>query len=538
MSTANGEKIPVVIRNVLLVQGLYYNLLSVRKLEVSGFKVLFADGKGTIMKGNKVIAVAIRNNSQLYELKFEQTQATKALATATDLEIWHKRFGHLNYKGVKKILSRKKDHKLNLSQSLQRCSTCIEGKQTKLPHDQHRIRAKRPLQLIHSDLIGPINPMSYDKKKYVLTFVDDYTHFTAAYVIESKTEVLRFFKKYEAMAIAHFNLKVSRFRCDNGREYISNEIIKYFEEKGIQFEFTIRYTPEQNGVSERMNRTILERARCMILGCNLEKIFWSEAVLAAVYLINRSPTSALNGAVPANKWFSEPINIGKLKVFGCIAYLRIPKELITGKFESRSKKCYLVGYCPNGYTLWSPEDGTILYGKDIIFDETKFNCEESTIEDLIPEPDDSRIISSTMEEDKKIESKANESETEENDSNYVKINTENVLRRSNRERRKSKYLEDYAVLALHAEAFVENVPNFFEEIQDRDDKEEWMHAIQEEVNALQQNDTWELVDLPVGKRPISCKWIFKIKRDNEGEIERYKARLVIRGNEQRQGVRL
>lgn len=119
--------------------------------------------------------------------------------------------------------------------------------------------------------------MSYDKKKYMLTFVDDYMHFTAAYVIESKTEELKFFRKYEAMATAHFNLKVSRFRCDNGREYISNEITKYFEKKGIRFEFTIRYTPEQNGVAECMNRTILEKARCMILGCNLEKIFWSEA---------------------------------------------------------------------------------------------------------------------------------------------------------------------------------------------------------------------------------------------------------------------
>lgn len=166
-------------------------------------------------------------------------------------------FGHLNYESVKRILSYDKKHRITLSQDVKRCWTCVEGKQTKLPHNQHRIRAKRPLQLIHSDLIGPINPVSHDKKRYVLTFVDDHTHFTAAYVIESKTEVLKYFKKYEAMATAHFNLKISRFRCDNGSEYISNEITKYFEEKGIQFEFTIKYTPEQNGVAERMNRIIL-----------------------------------------------------------------------------------------------------------------------------------------------------------------------------------------------------------------------------------------------------------------------------------------
>jgi len=542
-NTVNGKTNQIIIRGVLLVKNLTYNLLSVRKLETNGFKVLFTGRKGIISKGNKVIAIATINNSQLYELNFDQTKITKAFAsTVTDLEIWHKRFGHLNYESIKKILSQDKEHKVNLSKNVEKCWTCVEGKQTKLPHNQHRIRAKRPLQLIHSDLIGPINPVSYDKKKYVLTFVDDYTHFAAAYIIESKTEVLKFFKKYEAMATAHFNSKVSRFRCDNGREYISNEIVKYFEEKGIQFEFTIRYTPEQNGVAERMNRTILERARCMILGCNLGKAFWSEAVLAAVYLINRSPTSALNGDAPARKWFNEPIKLLKLKVFGCIAYLHMPKELITGKFESRSKKCYFIGYCPNGYKLWCPQERKILYGKDVIFNEEKFSFNDSISENWIPqfnnstdpEPDNSTV--NEIEEDKAADSEEDSSQTEKNNSRDMNIETEKAtLRKSDRKRNRPKYLEDYAVLALHAESFVEDAPNSFEEIQDRDDKEEWIHAVQEEVSALEENDTWEVVDLPQGKRAISCRWIFKIKRDSKGEIERYKARLVIRGNEQKQG---
>lgn len=105
------------------------------------------------------------------------------------------------------------------------------------------------------------------------------------------------------MATAHFNLKLSRFRCDNGREYILKEIKEYFESKRIQFEFTIRYTPQQNGVAERMNRTILEKARCMLVNSKLGKTFWPEAVrfikYTAVYLINRSPMSSLNGQLPA-----------------------------------------------------------------------------------------------------------------------------------------------------------------------------------------------------------------------------------------------
>lgn len=93
----------------------------------------------------------------------------------------------------------------------------------------------------------------------MVTLVNDYTRFRIAYTIESKTEILYCFKKYEAMATTYFNLRVNRFRCDNGREYIPDEIKEYFEGKEIQFEYTIRYTLEENGVAERMNRTIIKK---------------------------------------------------------------------------------------------------------------------------------------------------------------------------------------------------------------------------------------------------------------------------------------
>lgn len=95
------------------------------------------------------------------------------------------------------------------------CDTCIKGKQTQQSHNQQRTRATRPLQLIH-DLVGPTSPISYDGKRYVLTLIDDYTHFTAAYSMEFKSEVFRYLKIYEAMVAAHFNLRIS-FRCDNRR---------------------------------------------------------------------------------------------------------------------------------------------------------------------------------------------------------------------------------------------------------------------------------------------------------------------------------
>ena len=337
--------------------------------------MVFDKGVAQIEKNGKVLAIAKRTNFNLYELKVRHVDVgTNACVNEENLDLWHKRLGHLSYESIKQLEVQVDGIKNNMKMSLaEKCQICIEAKQTQQPHKQQRKRAKRPLELIRSDLFGPVNPASHDGMRYVLTFIDDFTHFTVSYTIKSKSEVLYFFKIYEAMKTAHFNTRISRFRCDNGREYMSAEMREFFYEKGVQFKFTIRYTPQQNGGAERMNRNIIEKALSMILGCKLDKNFWSEAVMTAVYLINRRPTTALEKRIPAALWYDRKPNISKLKVFGCIAFLKIPKEIVGGKFESRSKRCYFIGYCVNGYKLWCPEEKKFFFGHDVIFLENKFD---------------------------------------------------------------------------------------------------------------------------------------------------------------------
>jgi hypothetical protein len=117
----------------------------------------------------------------------------------------------------------------------------------------------------------------------------------------------------------------------------------------------------------------------MLLNSGLGKSLWTEAVMAAVYVINRCPTTALKDCVPAELWYKQKPSVGKIKVFGCLAYLKKPKELIGGKFESRTLKCYFVGYCVNGYRLWCPDSRKIIQGRDVIFDESKF-CKEKELD--------------------------------------------------------------------------------------------------------------------------------------------------------------
>lgn len=537
----NGKQRIILIQNVLHVTGLQFNLLSVPKLEMKGYRILFEKGKGIILKNNKVVAVANRNY-RVYELNIiNYLHTANACTSVLDRGTWHRRLGHINFNSLEKLAGMVEG--LNLSHlraADNACSTCVEGKQTRLPHNQRRIRARRPLELVHSDLFGPINTESYNKKRYVLTFIDDFTHFTVAYPLERKSEVARYFKVYMAMIAAHHpHSRISRFRCDNGREYISAKFKTECERKGIRIEYTVPYTPQQNGVAERMNRTIIERARCLILNSRLSKRFWTEAVLTAVYLINRNPTEALKDKVPAELWYGNRPNLVKLRVLGCIAYLHVPRELNPGKFDSRSKKCFMLGYCDNGYKLWCPKENKILYGRDIVFDENRFEFHPTYVETTVPldeekensEQEDVEQRDIPAQDAKQIYREEAQPEAEEED---TESEQEQQLRRSKRKARKPSYLTDYCAVALQAETVMDDLLQDFKDIETRNDKEEWYRAIDEELSAIRSNNTWTLTELPKGKRAINSKWVFKIKYGETGNTC-HKARLVVKGCSQRKG---
>lgn len=532
-SNVNNKINNILIDNVLVAPDLEINLISVRRLEMKGFAIIFENGKATIKHGENVVAVAHRKD-KLYELNFKVLSKRSAEANLTELEstLWHRRLGHISTSNLEKLVGMVDGMNSKIQSGQGICEICVSGKQTKLPHKTERTRASRPLQLVHSDIMGPINYKSWNGKRYILCFVDDFTHFTCVYFLEAKSEAFRYFKLYEAMVTAHFNLKLSRFRCDRGGEYLSNEIKEYFEDKGIQHECTISHTPQQNGVSERMNRTIADKARCMLLGSGLRKDLWNEAVLAAVYIINRSPTRALDNKVPAELWYGKKPNVGKLRVFGCVAYLHPAKSQIKSKFDSRTKKCYMVGYCHNGYRLWSPDKQKVIEGRDITFDENKFVC-RSDLTDWDGKMDTS------VEEEPESPNGTDEVTKEVVETNDT-VQEHQLLRRSNRESRPPKYLDDYnfqpiSVFALNAETYVEDVPVFYEDIKLRSDKLAWEAAVKEELKALEENETWSLCELPPGRKVIDNKWVFKVKRDAEGEVEKFKARLVIKGCSQKKG---
>lgn len=191
--------------------------------------------------------------------------------------------------GMMKLASTEEVEGLDISPSTikrdfnQHCEVCSAGKQTRLPFSNHKAtRSTRPLELVHSDdICGPISPTTWGNKRYFMTVIDDFTHFTMVFLLSNKSEVVKHLIEYEAQTSAKFNAKIARFRCDNGGEYISKEFVTFCKSKGIALEHTVPYTPQLNGVAERQYRTLLEKARCMIFNSNLDKKLWGESVLTA-----------------------------------------------------------------------------------------------------------------------------------------------------------------------------------------------------------------------------------------------------------------
>jgi hypothetical protein len=173
---------------------------------------------------------------------------------------------------------------------------------------------------------------------------------------------------------------------------VNDEVITFFREKGIQWELNIPYSSAQNGVAERMNRTIKDKTGCMLRGSNLKKTFWIEAALKAVYLINRSPTKAIEGnKVPAEVWYGSHPNLKRLRKFGCVAFVKKIMSEIDNKMESRSKKCILLGFCPNGYRLWSLSERKVILACDVVFDESRTSFEGELGNEIIRVSEEEQI---------------------------------------------------------------------------------------------------------------------------------------------------
>ncbi|KRZ17142.1 Retrovirus-related Pol polyprotein from transposon TNT 1-94 [Trichinella zimbabwensis] len=302
---------------------------------------------------------------------------------------------------------------------------------------------------------------------------------------------------------------------------------EFLARKGFRHERTIPETPQQNEVAERMNRTLVEKARTMLIDANLSPDLWSEAVSAANYLRNRCPTKALRKMTPEEAWSGRNPNLAHLKVFGCLAMVHVPSGQ-RKKWDPKSKDWIFVGYCETskGYRTVDRKTKKMYVTRDVKFFESRFPGTQASKEESknpLPNPDvgEEAVIVWTSQDDGSTEMDPNPSdppkvETDSDDSIVqspqpsAKTSPEE-LRRPLRNRIPNQNIFNSDFLLFHAQVREQSDPISYEEAVSRPDANEWLKAINEELAPHGENQSWKPAVLPPLKKAIKSKWVFKTK---------------------------
>ena len=608
----NQRRRILLLTDVLYVPDLGTSLISCSSLGKKGVNMTFTNNKCSLIdtiENNETITVAYCKDG-LYWINAKVVASPRSLCMAkatahSDVEAWHRRLAHTNKQKIRYLIRSGRLDTVNQDRT-NVCTDCNEGKQTRAVAKGHLESASTIGGVIHSDIVGPLPP-SHDGYIYFITFIDEMSRFAVAKPLQRKSEALERFKKFQLQFERQNNVKIKTFHSDNGGEY--TPISDYAKSIGMRHTTTSPYTPESNGIAERLNRTLIEAVRTTLAESGLPPKFWTEALQNALSIRNKIPNS--EGMSPIEKLCNQKPNFRGYRPFGCLGMVHMEKEART-KLDRKARKCILVGNLSCGmYKLYDPESARFVRTKHVRFDEKLFPAKDieelhedeqfevlhdnSYQHDEQKEPSDeessiltvsdtasaqievetgqttseladyeSQVPGQTLEERQTQSGANNEAEKKlEKDeassqlsADEGRINEDSSLRRSARIRKqsdpnwfrtKSNAYKAFSTLNCHKVPVIReknqtchnmarkmsDTPTLKEALE-RADRDRWLEAIAEEMEALKLANTWKLVKAPPGTRILPSQFVLRIKRNSEGEIERYKARLVVLGNLQRQ----
>ena len=605
-SALASPMIPVTLCDVLYVPGISCNLIAVTPLVKAGYRVVFEGDVALLQDGDTRYTwgeVRLLASEGLFHFfttpRMDTTVGILSATTSAEQgRMWHDRLGHLNAQQMERLRSSGLiDGKVDEAFS---CDSCQVGKSHRTPMPTTAThRATRPLELVHSDVCGPINVKALGGIRYLLTFVDDFTRYVVVYLTQGRSgrELLDHFRDYKAWAETTTGQTLTGLRTDGAAEYVKGVFNDFIVEHGITRQVSPPYTPQHNGVAERINRTIFNGVRCMLHRAGLSTFLWPEAARAMVFIRNRCPSRAIDDdRTPYELWTGEKPSLALLRVFGCIAHVHVPQERRGNKLSDRSIPCIHVGYSleSKAYRLYDPATKKIIISRDVTFEEQRFVAAGTPLsrrvigegEQSTDQVQDADALAPTatievVDDDADagaVDPPRNDAEAEEHpmdelahegadeDDEEMQLDLEPLshflpgheqpavaaqpvtgqrrsLRRGGHPSSRSRdaQVRQQAVGTLYATVdaavhAVEDEPNTYEDAMRRGDRELWQAAMVSELDSIHKNGTWELVPLPEGRRPIGSKWVYKIKRKADGSIDRYKARLVAKGYSQQAGI--
>lgn len=293
------------------------------------------------------------------------------------LQIWHHRLGHLNFDMIKKMASNGVVTGLHLTTQTPTalCSACQFGKMKRqsFPENHFRTCATSPGDLLHGDICGPMSQPSKGGSIYFVLYQDDSTGYMFVFCVNRKSEALTCFQQVFKTILRDTGRTTSTLRIDRGGEFSSNVFLKYLSENNIRRELTTSYTPEQNDVAERSNRTIMEGVRSSLYHSQLPMSFWAEAVVYIVYTLNRTCSRVHGDKTPFELYTCIKPSLSHMRPFGCPVFVYIPAQL-RKKLDAKSRRGIFVGYSEESkaYRIWDSAKKHVVTTRDLIFDETAF----------------------------------------------------------------------------------------------------------------------------------------------------------------------
>lgn len=570
------DDLTLTLKDVILSPNVTSNFLSVNRLLKFGFQVNFTvvggrscavvtEKKKTIFKAfeeNGMFRI-ITNNEKLNQICQSKTNNK----TVESYLSWHRKLGHLNFNSLQKL---KDDLGLPPLKEDIKCDSCDLAKSIRLPFKSSSIKSTGPLDLIHTDTSGTIRIPNLNKFNSFITFTDDFSRHSFVYMLNDKSQVLDVFKKFKSLVENQLNRKIKSIRSDNGTEYTNLAFRQFCQQAGIAQQFTQIHTPQQNGVSERLNRSIKQGTTALLIQSRLPISIWPQAVMFYIHMKNISPSAAVNFEIPHELFFKRKAEYKQLRVFGCKCVYRKPST--NHKFDSTGEFGYFVGFPSDksGYLIYNSTNNSIVNSRDVKFFENEFYCakqqssstsnndslvqiseflsdseiipfqnSESDVQnlnietqsDLIPLNSPNQHEDTSTNEDDQLSSPPHISPLVSPSSNQ-QIVTQPPIRRT-RPRKTYVPSKEYELRPRNHLCYIH--PNReIDKLLSGPNAQKWNDAMREEFDSLMQNNTWTLVKRPADAKVIESMWILKEKF--EGSQTRFKARFVAKGFRQKYGV--
>jgi len=504
---------------------------------------------------------------------------------------WHKVMGHI-YMGSIKMLKEKdmvKGIKVNSDIQSPQCISCIKAKSHIAPFPQQsKTEYKEIGDITFTDVWGPARTTGIRGERYYVSFTDGATRRTQIYFMKKK-DVLRHIKDYQAFIKIQTSKNLKAMQFDGGGEYIDHEVINYLKSCEIRYEITAAYSPAQNGIAKRLNRTLIEHTCAMMLEHNIPYFLWPEAVAYACYLKNKSPTQALKELItPEEAFTGKKPDISMLQEFGVKCWV-LQQDGQNSKLDPKSQKFIFVDLSDHGkaWRYWNPHSRQIQTSQNVIFEnqthEYHYTIPNPASSNNVTDTLNSPLLEGEQEISKQISGSQLDSKFDLEPPKTPKKTTTNYSVQPSNTPSKSHIPKpaplpcecsariasqpsiDYRVLnnpqarnkspgwetviplspdqkptnefaLLSSNPITSDEPSSYYEAISRYDAAQWQDAMDKEITQLENTGTWELTELPADRKPIKYKWVLKVKRDHTGAITHYKGRLVAKGFSQIPGI--